>query len=193
MSITGLGDTLADAYSSLKPTISDLGGAQFLTDVAHAGINLPADLRTVFGSEVGGYFGGTQDDPVVVAHVKNAHPAQAKAVLAKVIHLIEQQSGEASPPGFLDSIFKPTADGFVAGIPEEALTRTTSRKLGDTDVFRKAVPDAKGAPLIVFVNLAAIQRTYGIDDSNLAKLSAFGATMRSDGTNSVTRMRLVFR
>jgi hypothetical protein len=192
--MTGLGDALASAYSSMRPMIADLGGGDVLTSIADAGIHLPADLRTVFGTEVAGYVAGTQDDPIAVLHVKNAHPSAAKAVLQKGVKLVGEWSHDPAPADFLDSVFKPVSDGFVVGFPEEALTAKTTSRLGTSEVFRNAVPDAHGAPLIVFVNIGALQDVYDLsDDPDLAKLLAFGATSRSDGKNSVTRMRLTFR
>ena len=192
--VTGLGSTLADAYKDFEPTISDLGGDDALRKVAAAGIHLPGDLRTVLGSEIAGYVAGDQDDPQGVIHVKTEHAAAAKAVLAKVIHLIETESGSPAPAGFLDSIYKPVSGGYLIGIPGEALHRShPSTTLGQTRSFKQAVPDAQGAPVIIYVNLKAIQQAFNIDSRAFSQLSAFGATMRSDGKNSVTRMRLTFR
>jgi len=115
-------------------------------------------------------------------------------VLQKVVDFIGQQTSDPAPADFLDSIFKPVKDGYLVGIPQEALaTATTSKKLGDSDVFQDAVPDAKGAPVVLFVNLEQIQKSFSVDSSALSKLKALGVTVRSDGKNSVTRMRLTFR
>ncbi|MDQ1374652.1 MAG: hypothetical protein QOJ09_1990 [Actinomycetota bacterium] len=194
VSVTGLGEALASGYTSIRPMIADLGGGDVLSSIAHAGIHLPADIRTVFGTEVAGYVAGTKDDPIAVLHVKNDHPAAAKAVLQKVVGLVDQWSGQPTAPGSLDSVFKTVPDGFVVGVPEEALTAKATKQLGSSNVFRNAVPDAHGAPVVVFVDLAALQSRYDLGaGADLAKLQAFGATTRSDGKNSVTRLRLTFR
>lgn len=194
MSITGLGDAVADAYDTVRPMLTDLGGGEVMSSLTKAGIRLPGDLRTVLGTEVGGYVAGTKDDPIAVLHVKTDNAAGAKAVLQKAVGLVGEWSGDPAPAGFLDSVFRSVPGGYVVGVPEEALTAKASSTLGGSTVFRKAVPDAHGAPAVVFVDIAGLQSTFDLSDNpELAKLEAFGMTVRADGDDSVTRVRLTFR
>ena len=194
MSITGLGESLANVYSQVREAISDAGGGDALATVAKAGVHLPGDFKTVFGEEVAGYVTGDADEPAGVLHVKTAKPDAAKAVLEHIVAAIGEFSGDPAADGFLDSVFRKVGDGYVVGFPEEALSSTPGG-LGQTKEFRAAVPDAHGAPFIVFVNIGELVSRFELaDDSGaVSKLEAFGLTQRVDGDDVSMKMRLTFR
>lgn len=194
ISTTGLGDSLARTFDQLRPTISDLGGAQVLHDVAAAGISLPGDLRTVLGDEVAGYLAGDEDSPTAVLHVRTAKTAQARAVLSKALDLLARESGGTVTPRALDEFFRPVPGGYLLGVPHEALTSSVpSRGLGTTAAFRQALPDAKGAPFVLYVDLQRLRKAFAVDSAALSKLEALGVTARSQGDTTVLKARLTFR
>jgi hypothetical protein len=192
--VTGLGASLATGYEQVRKALTDADSEDLLSTVAKAGLHLPGDLRTVFGDEVAGYVSGSDDDPRAVLHVKTAHADAAKAVLAHVVRAVEQFSGEPAPAGFLDAVFRKVSDGYVVGFPESALTAKPSGRLGSTEVFRKAVPDAHGAPFVLFVNIGELASRFDAGDSGpVAHLQAFGMTQRVVGNDATARLRLTFR
>jgi len=192
-SITGLGDQAAKIYDQVKPVITDAGGQDFLATVAQAGLRLPADLKTVLGDEVAGYLTGTSDDPYVLLHVKTADAAAAKQVLQRLVAFIGRQTHDPAPADFLDRVYGTAPDGYVIGVPK--LAGTGGGGLGSSSVFRNAVPDAHGAPVVVFVNIHQLISAFDLADGTgaVGKLDAFGLTEKVAGDDVSMRARLTFR
>jgi hypothetical protein len=143
--------------------------------VAGLGLNLPGDLRTVLGTDTALALTGDLSDPTVVAHVRTAQPAQAVAVLNR----LSARLGDSAP-------WCPCPDGAFSAHAAKTGYVLTSRPgakltgdLGKTASFTLAVPDAKTAGLVLYVNVRRLpaemrQAVPGIDAVGLSVNGATG-------------------
>ena len=90
-------------------------------------------------------------------------------------------------------------DGLVVGTSADAVDRMASDdgSLGDSPVFRRALPDGAGAGLVVFVDLARVGElgpAGSVDGSSadFAALEAFGLSV-TGGEDASFRVRLTLR
>lgn len=84
-------------------------------------------------------------------------------------------------------------DGVAYATSRELLDRVTSSGgLGDSDVFRRAVPETDGAATVLFADLGALLELFGAEQEGLDALDAVGMTSES-GADGVFRLRLTVR
>lgn len=90
----------------------------------------------------------------------------------------------------------PVDGGVVFGTTQEVLERMTGPAgLGDSEVFRRAVPDAGDAAGVAYADLQALVPILGLspqDAARIAPLEAIGVTS-AGGPDSRFRMRLTLR
>jgi hypothetical protein len=180
LELTGLGDTLTKAYAKL----SQQPGFQGLEDQAKQyGLNLPGDLRTVLGTDVGiGVFGNLTDNPRVVGHVLTEQPDEAIKILTKV------PTPEDTPPFALE---KESSNSYFIGTDAAAIALARKGTLGDSAPFKRALPDARDAGFALYVSIGRAAVLGGdATPAWLAKLQAFGMT--ASGDNGEFRIRLTF-
>ena len=180
LEITGIGDSLTKAYDQFAKQ----GDVQSLQDQARKyGLNLPQDLRTVFGTDVGvGVFGNLRDNPRVVGHVMTEQPDEAIKILTKI------PTPEDTPPFALE---KESSNSYFIGTDAGAIALARKGTLGDSAPFKRALPDAKDAGFILYVSIGRAAELGG--DSIppwVSKLQAFGMT--ASGQNGEFRIRLTF-
>jgi hypothetical protein len=180
LELTGLGDSLTKAYAKLAQDQSFQG---LENKAKEYGLNLPADLRTVFGTDVGiGVFGNLQDNPRVVGHVLTEQPDEAIKILTKV------PTPEDTPPFALE---KESSNSYFIGTDAGAIALARKGTLGDSAPFKRALPDAKDAGFALYVSIGRAAQLGGdATPAWIAKLQAFGMTASGDGGEF--RIRLTF-
>jgi hypothetical protein len=148
------------------------------------GISLPDDLAALVGSTTVFAVGGSSDQPDfgVVARTDDADGAKRAA---------ERLSAKLG----LDAgiTVRSGADGTVlASSSDYADKLTGAGGLGNSDLFRAALPDLDGAQFVIYVDL---QRVAKLADEPVSagrsELRAFGMTTSTQGDISTVHLRLV--
>jgi hypothetical protein len=185
LSVSGLGKALTATWATLEqqglpPEVQD--------QVDALGLDLPADLETVLGSDLAVAVTGDLSAPQFGARVRTDDPDRATEVLDSVLG--DEDLG-------LPLTVVPTDDGYVLA-SDESLAGSLGQDggLGDTEAFRSAVADPD-AGAVGFVDLGAVVDqavAQGGDDATEAqKLTAlhtlgFSATTTDDGGRFVLRV-----
>jgi hypothetical protein len=182
LEITGLGDSLTKAYDKL---VAQPGFQGLETQAREYGLNLPQDLRTVLGSDVGvGVFGNLRDNPRVVGHVLTEQPDEAIKILTKI------PTPEDTPPFALE---KESSNSYFIGTDAGAIALARKGTLGESEPFKRALPDAKDAGFALYVSIGRAAQLAG--DATLptwvSHLEALGMT--ASGQDGEFRMRLTVR
>jgi hypothetical protein len=182
MELTGLGDSLTKAFDELtkQPQFADIEES-----AKEFGIALPDDLRTVLGTDLAAsVFGDIKGgNPSVVAHVLTDDPAGAVRILNKVA------ASEGGQAGFV--VQADGGGGYFAATSAEAISHATSGTLGDSEPFKRALPDAKDAGFALYVSVGRAAQVAGdVVPDEVSNLEAFGMT--ANGETGEFRMRLTF-
>ncbi len=169
----------------------DDGVRQFEEDL---GINLPGDLAVLFGSNLVASLGPPPDDEGMwhVGARVTTDPRKAGAVVDKI-----EQAAAESGQGF-PLARRQLADGIIVASTEEHADRLAkSGQLGQSEVFRRAVPEVDDANAAFFVDIAALARHFsgpeGVDENLEPLLAAGGTAVVEDGGNGTYKMRLIVR
>ena len=184
MSITNLGPGLADFFDQAYGADDPLGIVAGAQDV---GLTLPDDLRTLLGEEAVMALLGEEEGGL---RTRTEDPDGAYGIAQSLLEL----TGGAS-----SAQLSQTDDGIALATSPESLDAITASGggLGDSDAFRKAVPDGDRAGLLVYVDIArAVAMSgedLGEDAADVEQLEAFGMTSSGDNRNSTFRMRLTVR
>jgi len=190
VAIGGLGSRLAAQWQQLS-TISMYRGL-FAQLHASTGLNLPADLQTLLGSELDVSVGGDLSRaPAVVAAATSKDPAAAKAVLDRLLR------GMGAPTGVLAE--RTTGHVLYVGSSPAAVNAAgTGHPITSDPLYSQAVQDAAGAQLVGFVDLTKVWAALGSTalrtpaQLEAEHLAALGFTEHSSGTSSSFTLRLVF-
>ncbi|MCW2681221.1 MAG: hypothetical protein JWM62_2622 [Frankiales bacterium] len=181
LSVTHLGSGLAELFGTVYGDEDPLG---IVATARELGLDLPDDLRALLGDET---VAAALSERDFVLQTRSEDPDAAYAVWEKVTALASGQ-GPAS-------VLRKTEDGVVVGSNPEALQRVEDgRGLGDSDVFREAVPDAEDAGYLLYVDLARALELAGQDVPEDAEpLQALGISGSGDDDSSTFRMRLTVK
>jgi hypothetical protein len=189
LEVTGLGDALSAAWAG---TASTLGLRQQFADlIEETGLQLPEDLRALFGSDItvsARLPHGVDGNPEVAAQISTTGADRAMRLLDAL--------GEpfGLPPGSLHS--RRTTDGYLLSnsASYDPRARAGARTLGADPAFTKAVPDSTDASLLGYVNLGGIldsdPEASAKDKADWKHLGALGLSMvpTPDGTRMVLRL-----
>ena len=189
VSITGLGDGLAELYRTLEDDMAaELESLQPALD--EFGVRLPDDLPVVLGGELAVAVGGdfATDGGRVFAHVRSEDGARAADLVQRAI-----DSAPEVPPGLevatVDDGYTITYDPSGQG--------ASSDRLGDSDLFRRTVPDAADSRVTYYADISRLVEQAGPDAfteeerRNVEPLKAAGYTATLDGEgNGTFRLRL---
>ncbi|MEO6713644.1 MAG: DUF3352 domain-containing protein [Mycobacteriales bacterium] len=184
--MTGLGDALVRYYHS--------SGLDKDPDVAAAaeeyGITLPADIKTLFGDETAVGVFGNGDGIQVVMRVLSTTPSASAGVATKIL---TAGGGSRSQ---ISGLVRTEKDGYFVGSSKAAVVKaaTTTAHLGETVSFRRALPEAAGAGISVYINVQGTMRAFEADAATRYEyryVDAFGFTM-NPATKSF-RMRLTVK
>ena len=183
VSLTGLGPALAKAWDTYRQ--NDFLGIG--VQARQYGVRLPDDLEAVFGSEFALAVKDKADRVDVAVRVRTDRAQRAQHVLVPLLDL----TGEP------DLRVVPAEGGYAVGSDSAMLDTTVagSGGLGTNPRFTSAVPDAKTANALLYVDIADLVDQYakGPDRRNLAPLAALGASSTGTSADSRFTIRLTTR
>ncbi|MEN3361382.1 MAG: hypothetical protein V7637_5364 [Mycobacteriales bacterium] len=176
------GDRLVkQAYQQLK----DAGLADEITSVEkNLGMSLPDDLAALVGSTTVVAVGGSSGAPAFGAIAKTADVDRAKTAAEKVSNKIGESRGLT---------VRSVGDSTVfASSPDYASKLAGNGGLGNSDLFKSAMPELAGAQFAVYVDVHGVGQLGGGNLSGPgAQLRAFGLTATTQGSDSTVHLRLV--
>jgi hypothetical protein len=173
MEVTGLGDVVSKAYAALPPAIADAADG--------LGLKMPGDLAAMLGTDTAIGVVGDLSTPAVIAHVKTANPQGAVTALGRLTRTLGADAPWCPCDGASLTI-RPDATGYTVSTDPKA---TTTGRLGSTASFTRAVPDAKSAGMVLYVNLHGLPPELA---RGVQGLDAIG--MSVDGKTGAFRLRL---
>ncbi len=172
----GFGDMLAKFYGEVGDDDAELERGMRL--------KLPEDIKTILGEETAvGVFGTTPGKFDIAARVRSTTPSKAHTAAQKVLGWYNRESG--GPRVDVRKQMKLVSNGYLMGTSPAAVAKLASgaKPLGQTASFQKAVPDADGAGITVFVNIQAGLRQLQVfergdpEAKRYRYLDSFGFTM----------------
>lgn len=186
LSVSGVGDRAVEAWDAAQESGAV---AELEQPLAELGLELPEDLRTIFGTDLVVAAFGDLQAPAFGARVTTQQPQEAARLLDGVL---------SSPDIGLAPVFDEAAGGYVVATDRPTLGLLASDgALGDTDAFQAAVADPDTASAIGFVDLAAVVDRLvaegGDSGAEAATYSAvealgFSATSTDEGGRFVVRI-----
>jgi Protein of unknown function (DUF3352) len=204
LSISGLGDGVGEAWPQLLDTAKKAGfDAQLQAYMSMAedqyGLKLPADLQTILGKNLtivadGKNIGEKQPMPEFGAKIVT-DPKRAEEVFG-VIQKAVSDSGEVE----LALQTATTSDSFIVATSKDyAETLAAGGKLGSSDAFKLAVPNADKATFALYADLDKLEPLYlntvpKDQRGNVEVLRSVGisGTQSEDGNGTFT-VRLVVK
>ncbi|MFQ1003138.1 DUF3352 domain-containing protein [Modestobacter sp. SSW1-42] len=184
LSVSGLGEALTTSWATLQESGIP---PEFEEQIEALGLDLPADLGAVLGTDLAVAVTGDLAAPQFGARVRTDDPQRATEVIDRV-------AGDAELPVAVS----PLDDGYVlASDPALADALAADGGLGDTEAFRAAVADPDDAGAIGFVDLGELIDevvAQGGDDAAQAQEYAalgalgFSASTTDDGGRFVLRV-----
>jgi hypothetical protein len=154
------------------------------------GLKLPDDLKAALGDHATVAYGGMDGDTVKVALRTGGDPAAVDRVVTAM-----RKSGMNEP-----DLHQSTAgsDPVVATTETYARQIAAGSGLGDQRSFRDAVPSAKGARAVLYVDIAGLLKTHGDEfgkelRKNFEPFSALGISTRGEGRTGEFTVRLTTR
>lgn len=195
---TGGADQIVDtAWTQLRATFDAQGMAGKVDEQVAAlqdqyGIAIPGDIRAAVGKRVVVAFGGPGQDTPDVALRLGGTPDS----VAKLVDVVAANAGDAVTLGQATA----GSETVIGSTQAYADKVATGSGLGSSKVFTDAVPAAKDAQQVAFVDIAGLlavgYSTLGLDDTatqNLKPLSALGMSTSRDGPGATFRVRLTTR
>ncbi len=180
VSASGLGDVMVDRWDEMEATGMVDPFQEMFPDV-----ELPEDLRTVFGSDFLLAMRGDLENPQVGLRALTEDPERATDILEGLNYALEL--GIPVAHGNVD-------DGYALAT-DTATARAVAGKnsgLGDSAAFRAAAPAADGATMVGYADLTAILDQFpesgDFERSDYDALEALGVT--STNTDAGTRFVL---
>jgi hypothetical protein len=188
LEVTGLGDGLSAAWAGASATLGLR--EQFEELIDETGLQLPADLLAVFGTDatISARFPDGAEDPEIAAQITTTGADRA-------MQLLDSLGATFGLPA--DSLHtQRTADGYLASnsASYDPRARPGVRTLGADPTFQKAVPDSATASLIGYVDLGRIldsdPEASAKEKADWKHLGAFGMSVvpTSDGTRMTIRL-----
>ncbi|MEV6268423.1 DUF3352 domain-containing protein [Kribbella sp. NPDC051936] len=156
---------------NLQPMIDEIA--------QETGLKLPDDLKTLAGKNLSVSIDkDTADGPKIAARMET-DPAKAEPVVQKLTTLLRERSSanipiESAKDG--DTLVVSTSKDYAEQVLKDG-------GLGQTENFKQALPDVKGAVMIGYVDFEAAGSVSDrfADDKNLAALRSAGVVTRSTG------------
>ena len=190
VTVTGLGKAAGTLYTSLTTGEDGLGIKTTLNEV---GIDSAKEIETLLGDETGIMLSGTMASPQFAIRTRGKDANAALAIARKAL---------SSPAAEIDMVTaaKITApDGIVVSM-SPGLTKSifdkVAPKLGGSEAFRQALPDADKADMAQYMNISKltpfITRENHKKDAALKPLGSFGMTA-INGNEATFRLRLTVK
>ncbi|TQJ48804.1 DUF3352 domain-containing protein [Phycicoccus sp. SLBN-51] len=183
--IDSAGDQVASSLTSSKELTRQMKQAG-----SELGLKLPDDLRAALGDHATVAYGGMDGDTVKVAVRTGGDPAAVSRVVAALRKTGMQEPGLRQSTAGGDPVVA-TTDGYAREL-------ASGGGLGDQRSFRDAVPAAKDARAVFFVDLAGLLRAHEKEmgaemRKNLEPFSAVGISTRGEGKTAEFTVRLTTR
>ena len=197
LEVTGLAQRFTKAWSSLPVSMR----TDFQRTVAGFGLDLPADLTALLGTDaaasVGPFNGKANSEPIAV-QVKTTQPDRAISLLQPMISSLGALGDNGSKkPSAEDGTVAHISGGYlVTDDPSYASSLSAGgQSLADTSLFTSAVPHASGAVALGYVSFAQL-----VDDPTFAKerkvfehLSAVGFSVNPTTDGDTFDLRLLVK
>ncbi|NIK60434.1 DUF3352 domain-containing protein [Kribbella shirazensis] len=143
------------------------------------GLKLPDDLKTLAGKNIAAAIDKDTANGPKVAIRMQTDPAKAEEVVGKLTTLLRERSSGNIPIKTVKN-----NDSLVAATSEEYAQQVLQGgNLGDTENFKQALPDTKGAVMIGYVDFEAagsLSERFS-EDKDLSALRSAGVVARSTG------------
>ena len=180
------GEQVASSLTSREELSKDLEAAG-----AELGVKLPEDLKTALGDRATVAYGGMDGDVVKVALRTGGDPAAVGRMVTAM-----NKGGAMSEPDLHQS----TAGGDPLVATTEGYARQVAggSGLGEQQSFRDAVPGAKDARAVLYLDIASLLKEHGDLAGaelrqNLQPFSALGVSTRGEGKTAEFTVRLTTR
>ncbi len=191
----GADQLVATAWKQLQTSLAATGSAdqiqeQLTTLQQQLGITIPGDVEKALGKRAVIAYGGMADGaPKVALRVSGDDASVAKLVGAAT---------RAADGALTLGSAKAGTDTVVASTQAYADSVAGGSGLGEDSVFTAAVPGAKDAQQVVYVNIATLvdqlsEQGAMTADDNVKPLQAFGMSAGRDGSASTFTIRLTTR
>ncbi|MGN6610606.1 MAG: DUF3352 domain-containing protein [Angustibacter sp.] len=177
-------DRLVDyAYTQVRKTAETMNGVEQLDAVTQQlqqqfGISVPGDVTKAIGDRLAIVYGGTQDGAPQVA----ARFSGDRGALDKIVHAVQGGAGLTLARAQSGS------DSIIATTQAYADAVAKDHGLGATPAFRAAVPRAKDAQAVLYVDVASALAQVGdqaelnaTEREQLKPLRSFGLSVTQDG------------
>jgi hypothetical protein len=186
--LDGAGEQVTSSWASSKDFAEDLEGAE-----RELGVNLPEDLTAALGDRATFAYGGREAGSTFKVALRTSGDPGA------VGRFVTGMNRDAD----LSSNDFRLHQGSAGGDPVVATTEGYAKELaggglGDQQSFRDAVPGAKDARAVLFVDLAGLVKAHGDEAGkelrkNLEPFSALGVSTRGEGRTAEFAVRLTTR
>jgi hypothetical protein len=191
VSASEVGDRVVALWDELEQSGALAGAEEPLTQL---GLDLPEDLRIVFGTDLVVAAFGEVANPRVGARVVTEDGARA----AEIVDDLLAEAGAEAGAG-VELVPAPVEDGYVLGTDAATGDELAAGDggLGSTDAFRAAVADPDDASAMGYVDLAAVIDQLiaeggetGKEAATFAAVDTFGfsATSTDEGGRFVLRI-----
>lgn len=159
---------------------------------ADLGVKLPEDLKSALGDHATLAYGGMDGDTVKFALRTGGDPA----AVGRMVTAMNKDSGVVNEPALHQSTVG--GDPVVATTESYAREVASGKGLGDQQSFRDAVPGAKDARAVLYVDIAGLMKAHGGGfgeelRKNAAPFSALGVSTRGEGKTAQFTVRLTTR
>lgn len=182
MGITDGNTILANAWPTLAQLINRTNPYALQDLQERTGLTLPDDLETLAGSRTIVAV-GADTDKVAFESTTN-DPDKAAAVANKLNETSDHPA-----------VIRKTNDGvLVASTPDWANALQRGGSLGQQDAFKRAVPDAAKANIVIYGDIAKLTASQADRLPADAKvLESFGLTVSTDSHGATAHLRLVLK
>ena len=186
LSTSGLGDKAVDTWEELESS-GVLAGAE--EPLAELGLDLPDDLRMIFGTDTVVAAVGDLEQPGFGARVTTEEPRTAARLLDGVL---------SSPEFGVPAVYSDAEGGYAVATDQATLDALVDGgRLGETEAFQAAVAEPDDASWIGYADLAAVVDqlveqggSAGEEAAKWQALEAFGGSQwtADEGTRFVLRI-----
>lgn len=154
-------------------------------------LSLPEDLKAALGNRATVAYGGLEDDTPKVGLRSAGDPSVVERILAGV-------NGDAAGTGIRLHQGSAGPDPVVASTEGYARELSSGDGLGGKQAFRDAVPGAKDARAVLYLDIAGLLKAHEDDfgkelRKNFEPFSALGVSTRGEGKTAEFTVRLTTR
>lgn len=183
--LSGASEQLKAGWASTGDTLKNLKQAG-----QELGVSLPDDLYAALGDQATVAYGGLEDDQMRVALRTDGDPA-AVGRLVKGL--------DSNGKGFSSLYQAAAGDDPVVATTEDYASEIAARSgLGEKDAFREAVPGAKDARAVLYLDIAGLVKEHAKDldakeRQRFEPFSALGISTHGEGKTAEFTVRLTTR